>query len=333
MGTAARSLYRYLNRMFINRPGNADSAPRFEVLEQRMLMSGDSLIANGSFEDLGGQPLDQRSWGTFESIPGWTADNSSEHGPIEIQVGGTGGTSALDGVHKLELNSHAFNGETGTNARVYQDIEAIAAINYTLTVNYAPRVDQVKDTDDFLAAGKGDDLVWGGTGNDVIKGKKGDDLLYGEAGDDVVCGGQGDDVVDGGAGNDLLRGGKGDDILNGGTGNDTLKGGQGGDFLNGGAGSDTLKGGKGEDYLNGGAGNDTLKGGQGADVFALALGGGFDTVLDYTDGQDKIDLLGNAFGQLTITQVGVNTEIEMTDGTVLALNNLLASNITIADFV
>src|SRR5258705_1411707 len=50
-------------------------------------------------------------------------------------------------------------------------------------------------------------------------------------------------------------------------------------------------GGAGDDYLVGGAGNDTLSGGTSADVFTHnAASEGGDTIMDFPQGTDKIDL-------------------------------------------
>ncbi len=81
------------------------------------------------------------------------------------------------------------------------------------------------------------------------------------------------------------------------------KGGKGDDSLFGDAGDDLLKGGQGEDLLYGGLGNDTLHGGKGGDLFILRNDGSVDHILDFEQGQDKIELLSNLqFTDLTITQ-------------------------------
>ena len=65
-------------------------------------------------------------------------------------------------------------------------------------------------------------------------------------------------------------------------------------MLDGGMGKDTLMGGGGADMLIGGMGDDKLTGGGGADKFVFGMGDGEDTVTDFTDGVDMIDL--TAFG-------------------------------------
>ncbi|MFO1253575.1 MAG: M10 family metallopeptidase C-terminal domain-containing protein [Inhella sp.] len=58
-------------------------------------------------------------------------------------------------------------------------------------------------------------------------------------------------------------------------------------------GSDWLRGEDGKDYLDGGMGNDSLWGGAGADTFAwsfiAAMKGDQDRVLDFQQGQDKLN--------------------------------------------
>jgi Ca2+-binding RTX toxin-like protein len=109
-------------------------------------------------------------------------------------------------------------------------------------------------------------------------------------------------VINGTPGNDNLTGTSGNDIINGSEGDDLLTGLRGNDFLNGGDGNDILSGGKGSDTLNGGLGNDNLVGGAGKDVFVLGVGLGVDTISDFTNSQDTIQLInGLTFGQLSIS--------------------------------
>lgn len=60
---------------------------------------------------------------------------------------------------------------------------------------------------------KGDNVLYGSSGDDLIDGKKGNDQLYGAERDDNLVGGKGNDLSVGGGGNDILRGGKGNDTF------------------------------------------------------------------------------------------------------------------------
>jgi Ca2+-binding RTX toxin-like protein len=109
-------------------------------------------------------------------------------------------------------------------------------------------------------------------------------------------------VINGTPGNDNLTATSGNDTINGSEGDDVLTGLRASDVLNGGDGNDILSGGKGSDILNGGLGNDTLEGSVGKDVFVLGAGLGVDTISDFGNGQDTIQLInGLTFGQLSIS--------------------------------
>ncbi|MEG4632535.1 calcium-binding protein [Microcoleus sp. AR_TQ3_B6] len=127
-------------------------------------------------------------------------------------------------------------------------------------------------------------------------------------------------VINGTPGNDNLTGTSGNDILNGTEGDDVLTGLRANDVLNGGDGNDILSGGKGSDTLNGGLGNDTLVGGAGKDVFVLGAGLGVDTISDFTNSQDTVQLInGLTFGQLSISPETNGTLIRLaSSGEVLA---------------
>ena len=78
---------------------------------------------------------------------------------------------------------------------------------------------------------------------------------------------------------------------------DSIAGRNGNDFLEGFGGNDTLNGGAGDDALAGGAGADILIGGPGADRYVFdmaalsdALVGTVDRIVDFTLGQDQLDL-------------------------------------------
>lgn len=130
--------------------------------------------------------------------------------------------------------------------------------------------DGVQVKEGFHLGSFGNDIIYGGEGNDTLRALPGDDIVYGwegddhlvgELGDDTLYGGEGNDKLEGNIGNDVLYGEAGDDELYGQIGNDTLAGGRGNDHLYGGVGDDTylFRRGDGDDRLREGGGNDTLE--------------------------------------------------------------------------
>lgn len=89
----------------------------------------------------------------------------------------------------------------------------------------------------------------------VVSGTKGDNILDGTDGRDLIIGKQGNDWIDGGAGNDLVFGGKGNDQIDGGAGSDKVFGGKGDDLLNY-TRSENVGA---HDFYDGGKGTDTLQ--------------------------------------------------------------------------
>ncbi len=137
--------------------------------------------------------------------------------------------------------------------------------------------------------------------------------------------------------NDSLTGSGGKDNLFGNEGNDTLIGNAGVDYLDGGAGNDSLLGGDGEDKLIGRAGNDILDGGAGADTLLFSSGFGVDTVNNFRNGADKIDLISfnTGFSNLSIS-VGAGNSIVTSTAIFGAGNSITVTgvtNLTAADFL
>lgn len=133
---------------------------------------------------------------------------------------------------------------------------------------------------DKLDALDGRNLVDGGADDDEIRGGGLSDTLYGGAGNDLLLGFAGKDFMFGGAGNDELIGFEDDDVMSGGSGNDSLYGSGGNDTMVGGAGNDLLEGEDGDDLILGVAGKDSLLGGEGND----SLWGGDKGQKDLIDG-------------------------------------------------
>ncbi|MCU0527249.1 MAG: hypothetical protein MUF72_20780 [Elainella sp. Prado103] len=103
--------------------------------------------------------------------------------------------------------------------------------------------------------------------------------------------------------NNTLKGTGLDDWLTGKAGQDRLTGWGGNDVIHGGGGKDILRGGEGEDVLHGGKDEDIFYGGTGVDWFVLERGAGFDKIMDFRRGQDRLGLArGIPANQLTLTQ-------------------------------
>lgn len=190
---------------------------------------------------------------------------------------------------------------------------------------------------DTLFGGLGMDDLQGGDGNDTLNGGAGDDTLNGGKGRDTLKGNTGDDTLEGKKGEDTLRGGNGDDTLKGGNNADTLFGGNGADLLEGGNAGDTLNGENGADILNGNAGADIMTGGGGADTFVIYADSSTDTITDFEDGTDLIDI-DVAFAALTITDLGGGrVQVDHSGDTLIieddGLGTLTAADLTSADFI
>jgi len=207
------------------------------------------------------------------------------------------------------INPNAYNFEISITGGETVVVSQTADHNVRVTVNGKNRDQTVAAADvvkmNITANGSGANLidlskmtadynslisinVWGGGGNDTIKGctvpsvseyirgEAGNDTIYGNAGNDKLYGDDGVDTIKGGSGNDTIYGGKGSDNLFGESGKDELRGGDGNDSLDGGTGNDSLYGDKGNDTLYGQDGNDVIYGYSGTDKLR---GGNGDDIL------------------------------------------------------
>lgn len=110
--------------------------------------------------------------------------------------------------------------------------------------------------------------------------------------------------------------------------NDVLVVGTGGD--------DTLIGNDLDNVLIGGAGNDMLTGGLGADTFVFNLGDGVDTITDFEDGIDLLDVSSLGFASvddLIFAQDGADAVITgLGDGQEIRLDHTLVTDLGNDDF-
>ena len=188
--------------------------------------------------------------------------------------------------------------------------------------------------DDTIDGDAGADRLFGNGGADRLVGGAGDDLIRGGGGADTVIGNSGQDRLLSGGGDDLVKGGGGADVIKSGGGGDRVKAGGGGDSVDGGGGADRLEGGGGNDTLTGGRGDDELKGGGGRDVFRFKTGDGDDTILDFQQGRDRIEITAGAndFGDLTIRQSDADVLISFANNQITVETDN-AGAFTAADFI
>ena len=229
-------------------------------------------------------------------------DNSS------LVLGTSGGDTGLTGATNPNT-VYLFGGNdgftsTGTNS---EDFIFGMGGNDTITGGstashlYGFNASGGTDGNDSLTGGAAGDYLQGNSGTDVLDGGDGSDRILGGAGNDTVQGtGNGNDSINGNTGNDQLDGGADNDLVRGGAGNDSVSGGGGNDQVLGDLGTDTLDGGAGIDSFTGGGGNDILgflgSNGTGSTVSSVTY---YDTVLDYTDGEDEFRFSATGSGGTT----------------------------------
>jgi Ca2+-binding RTX toxin-like protein len=188
--------------------------------------------------------------------------------------------------------------------------------------------------------GKGNDIA-----NDLI-GNAGNNRLFGRGGDDVLFASAGNDSSNGGAGSDTIEFTVGEwagVTVNLATG----KGGgaaAGQSFVNienviGNAGKDHIIGNAAANHLSGYTGNDVLTGGGGKDLFEFIDADGADTITDFKDKTDRIDLNYHVngvdidhFSQLAplMHQEGKNVVFDF--GNIFAGDELVIKNAHVGDF-
>ena len=217
-------------------------------------------------------------------------------------------STALPDPYLLRLENYRFLDEPETRSDRDDPTDS--------TTTNTPSVTAINGTagGDTLFGTPGQDEILGYGGNDMVYGYDSGDRILAGLGDDAVYGGFGDDRIYGEAGADRLLGEGGDDVLYGGLGDDTLYGGDG---------KDVIVGGEGADKMVGGLLADTFvfdDPGEGAFIAANVAVPNIplDTITDFVQGEDVIQLLASAFrmsaGHL-VSGVNFETIVGTYDGT------------------
>lgn len=185
--------------------------------------------------------------------------------------------------------------------------------------------------------------VIGTDGDNVITGSDADNVLNGAGGNDILIGGLGVDTFDGGAGSDTLDFSytRADADIDLNTGEVTFANGVVETFANienliGTRGENALIGDDGDNVIEGDNKDDTLTGMGGRDTFVFRLGDDTDTITDFEDGLDRLDLrpTGLGFGDLGIFDSGIDTLIRYGDrGDEIRLANFESANLGVDDFL
>lgn len=126
--------------------------------------------------------------------------------------------------------------------------------------------------------------------------------------------------------------------LYGSGGDDLIRGGSNIDRLEGGDGTDTIFGNGGADFLRGEGGADSLFGGNGADTFIFDLGGGTDTVGDFSLAGDIIDVTSfdfNSASQILAwgQQTGPHSTFFLPTGETIVLLNTSLTQLNANHFI
>lgn len=275
--------------------------------------------------------------------------------------GGTGNDQLTGGLGDDTYVVNSSKDKIVEAANAGYDTVYATGSSYTLSANVEALTRQgggafkgiANASDNLIIGGTGDDLLYGKDGNDVIQGGNGNDRLHGQAGNDQLLGGTGNDtyyiessgdqvIENAGEGTDLVRSWLNTYVLPGnvenltfeGTGafngygndlNNVIRGGDQGNTLIGGAGNDSLHGGAAGDWLDGGSGHNDLYGGGGNDGYEVDYAG--TTIHEYAGGGTD-----TVIATVTFTLPNYVENLTMTGGTLIdgtgnALDNYMLGNL------
>ncbi|MDD1434522.1 putative Ig domain-containing protein, partial [Dolichospermum sp. ST_sed6] len=210
--------------------------------------AGNNTIQVTANDGNGGTVIDSFDLTSATPTPG-TVNNDTFNGTASIDViNGLGGNDIFIGT----LGGDFVDGGTNTDRVDYKNSLTGITVNLATGINTGGdaegdtliSIEEVfgsaladdltgNSTDHTLYGGGGNDNIRGGSGKGYLRGNLGNDLIYGGNNDDRLLGDEGNDTVYGGAGNDILKGWTGDDNLFGDAGTDTIYGDNGNDTLTG----------------------------------------------------------------------------------------------------
>lgn len=261
-------------------------------------------------------------------------------GPVgseDTLLGGTGDDDYL--ITVLGTSTVEYAGEGHDTVRTAFSIYSLQANIEDLRVTAGGDYEALvgNDLDNFIEGEAGRDNLFGRAGNDTLSGNLGAaNSLFGQEGDDTyVVKVVGDSVVEfAGEGIDrvlchvasFVLPDHAENLIYSSTNSFTGIGNAAGNVIEGGLFADFLSGLDGDDILIGKGGSDTLLGGAGADTFRYVGRGpdgenGFDRILDFTSGTDRISLSSATYGQtLTFELVQGGTPIATTANSTFLYN-------------
>ena len=172
-----------------------------------------------------------------------------------------------------------------------------------------------------VAGAGGQDTIVGGAGSLNVLAQHGEAIFGGSGALDVSGSTTGADSIIGGGGALTVAGRGGNMLVVGAPGASNINTGNGASLIFAGAGNMTLNGGSGSMQVIVGSGNAMIAEGGGPTSYDVIGGsaGGIDIVSGFKVGTDKIDLFGYQSSQVDILSNGVNSIVQLSDGTKIEL--------------